>query len=833
MHNKFSKLKRTMSKRIMILTCVFLFAYFILLCRLFSLQVISGSDYNVQFKESILRKTTLTAPRGTIYDKFGVPLATTKIVYNLKYNKSDTSVAMEESELNDMFIKIIKILNENDREVNDELPISEERPYKFLYTSETRIKNWEKNDLGFKESEITMDAEEVMAKLYDKFEIEYPNETEELRRKLCAVRYGIYVKRYYGYIPLDLASDIDSNIVIAIEERKDEFPRIEIESEPVRYYPMGKAFTHILGYVGTINESEYEEMKDKGYETNSIIGKVGIEEEMEEYLRGVDGSKVVEVDNLGRTMTTTVTQEAVSGNNIYLNIDSVLQQRAYDILEQQLNEGIINRLTGSVKGYGLSTTTIYNALASGDAINLSQILKAKSGVQLTLQEKILNAITEEETYRQCFSRLAALGVVSPREMLDALVEQGRITDKSLVNEIKNRAGLSQIMIDALRKRQINAEDLRIDPCTGSVVILDSNTGKVLCLVNYPSYDANRLVGNFDTKYYSELLNNTNTPMLNRALAQRKAPGSVFKMIVAIAGLETGTITKNTRIYDKGIYTEAGLPAAKCWKYPSSHGSINVVQALEVSCNYFFYTLSMRLGQSSSSSSVGLKGVNVISKYAEMFGLSELSGIELVDQEYRPQISNPTNKEKQVLLYNPGASIYDTRWYDGDTIRSAIGQAYNIFAPIHVAKYIATVANNGTRFTPYLIDRIVVKEDNKVIQKEPNVELKLDVKESSFQTVKEGMLAVTSGGSGTARAAFSQSKVKVAGKTGTAEETGKPDFGWFAGFAPYDDPQIAICVMIPYATNTSYSTLVARDIINDYFNIDYSENLLYKENVLTK
>ncbi|MCQ2978348.1 MAG: hypothetical protein MJ245_00965 [Clostridia bacterium] len=829
---KLNKLKKSMSKRVVIVTGAFLFAYFILLCRLFSLQVVNGQDYNVQFKESILRNTTITAPRGTIYDKYGVPLATTKVVYNLKYNKSDTSISMEESELNDMFIKIIKILQENDREVNDEMPISEERPYKFLYTSETRIKNWEKNDLGFKEDEITMDAEEVMAKLYDKFCIEYPDETEEIRRKLCAIRYGIYVKRYYGYIPLDLASDVDTNIVIAIEERRDEFPRIEIESEPVRYYTMGKAFTHILGYVGTINETEYEEMKDKGYKTNSIIGKVGIESEFEEYLKGEDGNKVVEVDNMGRTMTSTVTVEPQPGNNIYLNIDSVLQQNVYDTLEKQLNEGLINRLNGAVAGYGLSTTTAYNALAAGDAINLSTVMKAKSGVQLTLQNKILNAIGEEETYRQCFKRLASIGVISPREMLLTLIEQGRITDQRIINEIKGGAGLSQILVDSLRARQINAEDLRIDPCTGSVVILDVNTGKTLALVNYPSYDANRLVGNFDTRYYSELLNNPCTPMLNRALAQRKAPGSVFKIITAIAGLETGTITKYSQIYDKGIYTEAGLPAAKCWKYPGSHGSINVVKALEVSCNYFFYSLSMRLGQTASSSSVGLKGVNVISKYAEMFGLSELSGIELEDMEYKPEISNPVNKEKQVKLYNKNATIYDTRWYDGDTIRTAIGQAYNIFAPIHIAKYIATVANDGTRYTPYLVNRIDLK-DGKQIIKEPNVEVKLDIAQSTFDTVKEGMYAVTSGPSGTARAAFSSSIVKVAGKTGTAQETGKPDFGWFGGFAPYDDPQIAVCVMIPYATNTSYSTLVARDVINDYFNINYSGDSLYKDNLLTK
>ena len=133
-------------------------------------------------------------------------------------------------------------------------------------------------------------------------------------------------------------------------------------------------------------------------------------------------------------------------------------------------------------------------------------------------------------------------------MLQTLIEQGRITDEKVLKEIRGGAGLTTIMIDALRARQINAEDLRIDPCSGSVVILDVNTGKTLALVNYPSYDANRLVGNFDTKYYSELLNNTTTPMLNRALAQRKAPGSVFKMITAIAGLETGKIDTRENIH---------------------------------------------------------------------------------------------------------------------------------------------------------------------------------------------------------------------------------------------------------------------------------------------
>ncbi|MCQ2749767.1 MAG: hypothetical protein MJ246_07475 [Clostridia bacterium] len=141
MQIKFSKIKNSMSQRIFIIVGVFAFAFFVLLVRLFSLQIVEGEKHRVEFKESIVRDTKITAPRGTIYDKYGVPLATTKVVYNLKYDKSDKSSTMEETELNDMFIKIIKILEENNREVNDELPISEERPYKFLYTSETRIKN--------------------------------------------------------------------------------------------------------------------------------------------------------------------------------------------------------------------------------------------------------------------------------------------------------------------------------------------------------------------------------------------------------------------------------------------------------------------------------------------------------------------------------------------------------------------------------------------------------------------------------------------------------------------------------------------------------------------
>ncbi len=832
MWNFFYRFSKVANERIYIFLFLMFIGFLVLTIRLFNLQILEGDEHYVEFKESIIREVSVSAQRGYIYDKYGIPLASTKIVYNLKY---DRNMKATSDELNRLLLEVIKVLRKSDRDIIDELPISMERPYKFTYTSETKVKNWLEKDIDMKVEQLpsNFDAEPAINFLKEKFEIDYPDESEHTIRRLIALRYSLYIKRYYSYLPLVVASDVNDSIVIELEEKKEVFPGLYVEAEPIRDYTSPKAFAHILGYLGKINETEYEELKSVGYTTDDMIGKTGIEKEMEKYLRGVDGKKIVEVDNLGRKISSTNVIEPINGNNIYLNIDAKFQEKVYNTVEKQLNEILISRINGSSPRGVISIGNVYNALAEGNAIVLSVLLKATSGVQKIVGERLLSNMTEEETYRQAFSRMAKSGLISYRELLQILVEQGKIVDETLVNAIGRGSWSStQIMMECLKRQQINAEDLWLNPGAAAAVVLDVKTGKVLAMVNYPSYDSNKFIGNFDQEYYSGLINNPATPLINRALTQRKAPGSTFKMITAIAGLEEGVITSYSTIYDKSIFTEAGNLAAKCWIYPGSHGSVNVIKALEVSCNYFFYTVGYNLARSDTGR-ISMKAINAINKYANLFGLNSKSGIELASVEYVPQMASPEFKEKVILASNPSASQYDTRWFDGDTIRAAIGQSYNNFAPIHMAKYVATIASSGLRYTPYLIDRIEIRSSNENIKNMPKLEAKLDIKQETFDTVKKGMLNVTQGVNGTARGSFTNFNINVAAKTGTAQEGPVLEHAWFVGFAPYEDPQIAVVTFIPYNYVSTHATILAKNIINDYFTIDYSYDLMYNDNILMK
>lgn len=178
-------------------------------------------------------------------------------------------------------------------------------------------------------------------------------------------------------------------------------------------------------------------------------------------------------------------------------------------------------------------------------------------------------------------------------------------------------------------------DTGLDPCTGSVFVTQVGTGEVLASVTYPSYDNNELVNTFNNAYYNDLLQDGNTPLVNRPLKQKKASGSTFKMITALAGLETGTITPSTTIVDKGLFKDAGVPYARCWIYSNTggtHGPVNVSHALEVSCNYFFYELGYRLGSTANGSDSN-KAITTLNEYMAAFGLNDYTGVEL--DEYRP------------------------------------------------------------------------------------------------------------------------------------------------------------------------------------------------------
>ncbi len=326
---------------------------------------------------------------------------------------------------------------------------------------------------------------------------------------------------------------------------------------------------------------------------------------------------------------------------------------------------------------------------------------------------------------------------------------------------------------------------------GAVIALDPNNGEVLAIASYPDYNPETF-----SEDYDDLIKSESNPLFNRALNGTYAPGSTFKILTAVAGLESGTIEPDTYITDRGKYTYYSDYQPTCLVYSSSgatHGTINVSEAIGVSCNYFFYDIGRKMG------------IEVIDEYCEKFGLGETTGIEL--SESSGTVSGPEEREAK-----------NDEWNPGDVLQTAIGQSDNLFTPAQIASYISTVLNKGKRYKLHLVKRIVDYETgDAVMEEEPEVLSDNPISDSTFDAVKEGMRQVVA--DGTAATVFNDSSLKVGGKTGTAEVSDGADNVLFTGFAPYDNPGIVVAVVIEHGAKSSYAAQVGKDIFDAYMEIN--------------
>lgn len=351
--------------------------------------------------------------------------------------------------------------------------------------------------------------------------------------------------------------------------------------------------------------------------------------------------------------------------------------------------------------------------------------------------------------------------------------------------------------------EITPGELGLEPCTGSVVVTDVNTGEVLACVSYPGYDNNRLANSMDSEYYSKLRHNQAAPLFNNATQEKTAPGSTYKPLVAIAGLTEGVITTGDIISCNGPF-EKITPSPKCWVYPNSHGGLNVEGAIQNSCNNYFFEVGYRLGETTKtvdgktqqvySSDAGLKKLQT---YAEMFGLNATSGVEIPESE--PQIS------------------------DEDSVRSAIGQGTNNYTTAQLARYITAVANRGTVYDLTLLGESVTSDGKQVKDYQASVRNVIeDVSASAWNAAQSGMRrVVTSSSTYNSLGGFAMS-----GKTGTAQQSKThPDHGLFVGFAPSDDPEIAFAIRIKNGYESLYPSEIGRDLIRYYYGLASREEII--------
>lgn len=407
--------------------------------------------------------------------------------------------------------------------------------------------------------------------------------------------------------------------------------------------------------------------------------------------------------------------------------------------------------------------------------------------------------TDSNFHTMLYKYVILNDVVTGREVCLLLYDQGILEyDKETVGKLRSGAySAYSFMMDKIKNLEITPGQLALEPCSAGCVITDPNTGDVLANVSYPGYDNNRLTNTMDSAYYAELNRDLAGPLYSRSTQERTAPGSTFKPISAVAGLEEGVIRSTDIIHATGVFTEAyGSPT--CWiynQYHGSHGNINMVDAIRVSCNYYFYEVGFRLGGGRSTGYSSDRALAALSKYAVMFGFDHTSGMELPESD--PKIS------------------------DSDGIRSAIGQGTHLYTVSQIARYVSTIANRGTVYDLTLLDKLTDSEGNTIEDYSASVYNNIDIADNSWNTIQEGMHQVAEN-----TAAFKDLNLTIAGKTGTAQQSkSHPNHALFMGYAPYESPQIAIAIRIANGYTSANAASMAADIFSYYFDLTDKDELL--------
>ena len=412
-------------------------------------------------------------------------------------------------------------------------------------------------------------------------------------------------------------------------------------------------------------------------------------------------------------------------------------------------------------------------------------------------EYILAQLDDDSDFtKKIYRFMIKKDVISGTQICKILLEQGVVEITQEEEQQFSRGAISAytFMMNRIRNLDITPAQLALDPHSASMVITDVNTGDVLALVSYPGYDINKMANGVDAEYFNQLRNDLSEPMINYATYQKTAPGSTFKMVSSTAGLMEGIINTQTTFRCTGLFDTVSPPAA-CWIYgKGSHGSLNVTGAIRHSCNMFFYELGYRLGMvgDTYSSDAGLKRLEA---YADLYGLTETSGIEI--EESTPQVSTE------------------------DAVRSAIGQGTNNYTTVGLARYVTTVANSGTCYNLTLIDKITDHSGNLLEDRSAEVRNTIEMKDSYWNAIHLGMRQVVEN-----NAYYNDLSIKVAGKTGTAEENkNRANHALFVCYAPYEEPEIAITTRIAYGYSSSYAAQTTKDIIKYYFDLAQEDEII--------
>ncbi|MCL2673959.1 MAG: penicillin-binding transpeptidase domain-containing protein [Defluviitaleaceae bacterium] len=827
---------KILTNRLAILGVLTLLMFYMVTVRLFELQIIRGEYFLNELNVTSVRSTELNAPRGTIYDRFGRPLAINVTEYIVMIDP--VAAIPRRAGMNQVAADLLELLESNGEVFINTFPISNTEPMEFMFNNnETRMNRW-KDDMTVARGAT---PEEAMERLRDLFGI-----SEELTNQeaydIVAIRSAIFMNRFRQTEPILIASNVSFETVVTISENADRFHGVFIDVDSVRYYPGGRYVSNIVGYMGRINAEELARLADQGYGPHDRIGKAGLEASFESRLRGRRGERFEEVSAAGRHIRYLEPIPSVPGDRLFTTIDLELQRESYYILRGWLTQTIINKLTSPGAEDFISHDMFFASMVRSNNIPIPEIMNTDNSGEYVLQIREYILGHHPEGLYSDHENLAELRTTLARaieniefgatHMLMVLYELDIIdVDEDFVDSLlARRITPQQAILMLLREFQITPSMTGLDPSTGSVVLVEVATGAVLVAVGYPTFDNNRLSGPGSFEYITRLNSATHSsPWINRPFMEARAPGSTFKPITAVLGIETGVIGPNTLIRDGVVFTSAGRPYSRNWsRYSFGYVDINI--AMAASINYIFSEIGWRLGNSQEATQA--ISTNAFIRYMTDFGLNDRTGVEIT--EYRDTlprdilaVSSPEFKRFMTLRENPNAHRLQYGWFDGDIARTAFGQGANNYTAASMAKVFATFATEGVRRQLRLMDRIEDHRGEVRRRFAPNVEAIVAATPETFRHINEGLLMVTEHHQGTAVNIFSDFPISVGGKTGTAEQiTNRPSHTSFGGFAPFEDPQIAVYVIVPFSdtdTTASTATQIARDVIGVFFNLGAQPN----------
>lgn len=901
-------LKKFFSSRLFVLAAVFIVFFGIILARIFTLQVVNGKSYQENFSLKIQMKQPINAARGNIYDKNGKLLAYNELAYSISINDSTTYSSTKEKNkaVNAELAEILTVLKNNGETLNNDFKIDRKKDGTYSFNVSGSSLNRFRADVFGKSSaddleydkdtgidEANATAEQIMEYLMgkDNFGIS-PKYDGDLAYRIVVVRYAMLGNRFARYKEVKIATDVSDKTVAYVNEHMDTLSGISVNEDMIRKYNYSEYFSSIIGYTGPISESEYTALhkKNKDYTQNDTVGKAGLEQYYETYLRGKNGERKFYIDNVGRISEIISSTDSVAGDDLYLSIDADLQKATYLALQNEIAAIVYS----SIKSGEIPINDVYTALIGNSVINTEHFSKAKASdteknvlsvfksrqkttlgkikqeltsspealntmsdevldeftyiismlkddqvllkneidtsdsvyqkwknqkispkeylsycitqhwidiSQLNVDEKyadstevydalckyiLKNIKTDTEFSKIIYQYMITRGEISPRQLCLILFDQGVLDyDDATVNKLKN-GSLSprDFLMKKIYNIEITPAQLALEPCTGSCVVTDEKTGEIRAMVSYPGYDSNKLANGVDSEYFASLQHDKSSPLLNYATQQKTAPGSTFKLVSATAGLAENVITTSDQIRCTGIYNDISNKP-KCWIYPGSHGLDNVSEAIRDSCNVFFYTVGNRLAQKKTGSYNDANGIDLIQKYAHIYGLDQKTGLEISESKSSVATKYP--------------------------VMAAIGQSDNNYTTVALSRYVTAVAS-GKKYNYQLMNKIVDADGKTVKKYKADYEDISDTLTSSqWDAIHSGMREVVS-----TMDRFQGFDIPVAGKTGTAQQTGHANHGLFVGYAPYDDPEITIAVRIANGYSSHNAATAARNVISYYY-----------------